>query len=119
MITKNVFPKGKKAVNDISIIALIIFIFFGTAIIIPFVNAEFDTEAIDVNEEGITQQIKDEARSVSVASSFQVLVTVTKLALYDFGNTLGLPFWFDAIYTVLAIIFILVVARNIWVGGGA
>lgn len=111
--------KNKKAINDISIIAILTFIFFMSAILIPYINAEFNvTDDVTYDTDGLASDIKDEGRSVGALSLYTVVVTIGKLAVYDFGNTLGLPFWLDAVYTVLAIIFILVIARNIWVGGG-
>lgn len=111
--------RNKKAINDISIIAIILTIFFSTAIIIPFVNAEFDTGFSSLNESTIAQQARNDAESVTAISAFTVLKNILKLSLFDIGNELGLPFWLDGLYTILAVIFILVVARNIWVGGGA
>ncbi len=110
--------RNKKGINDISIIALIIFVFLGTSIIIPFVNNEFATTGDIFNSTIFEQNVKDDAENVNVLSAFEILITTLKLAFFDFGNTLGLPFWLDAIYSILAIIFILVIARNIWVGGG-
>ncbi len=110
--------KDKKGINDISIIAIFTFIFFATALIIPFINSEFGTSSSNLDTDSITGEIKEGAGSVTAISAFGILTTVLKLAFFDFGNTLGLPFWLDAIYTVIAILFILVIARNIWVGGG-
>ncbi len=109
---------SKKAINDISIIAIIVFIFFASAIIIPFVNAEFGTASDTFDTDNFDSNIKDDAENITTLTAFKVLITVIKLAIFDFGNTLGLPFWLDAIYTVLAILFVLVIARNIWIGGG-
>ncbi len=116
---KTIFPKGKKAINDISIIAVLTFILFGTAIIIPFVNEAVGTDADTFNTGNLEGQIRDDAESASTISAFTVLITMFKLAIFDFGDTLELPFWLDAIYTVLGIILIIVIARNIWIGGGA
>ncbi len=110
---------SKKGINDISIIAVILSIFLLTAIIIPFVNAEFDTNIDTFDTDNFERNVKNDAESVSTLSAFTVLLTIIKLAFFDFGNTLQLPFWLDAIYTILAILFITVIARNIWVGGGA
>ncbi len=115
---KKLFPTGKKAVNDISIIAVLTFILFATAIIIPFVNDAVGTEADTFDTDNLDTTVKEKADSVSTISAFTVLVTMLKLALFDVGNSLGLPFWLDAIYTVMGIILILVIARNIWIGGG-
>ncbi len=109
---------GKKGVNDISIITVIIFIFFGTAIVIPFINAEFNTSSSTFDTEGLAADVQQDAESVTTISAFNVLLTVFKLAFFDYSGTLGLPFWLEAIYTILAIVFIITIARNIWIGGG-
>lgn len=111
--------KNKKAINDISIISIIASIFLLTSIIIPFVNSEFGTNADIFNESTFSDNVKADAENVSGLSAFTILITVLKLAFFDFGNTLGLPFWLDGLFTLLGIIFIIVIARNIWVGGGA
>ncbi len=116
--TKKLF-KNRRGINDISIIAVILSIFLLTGIIIAFVNAEFGTEFSTLDEDAIKQQVRNDAESVSTISAFTVLKNIMLLALFDFGDTLQLPLFLDIVYTILAIIFILVIARNIWIGGGA
>lgn len=114
--------RDKRAVNDITIISVLLFIFFLTAIIIPFINAEFGTEFIEADTDNIAQDIRDQSENIEARitniSAIGVMITVLKLAFFDFGNSLGLPFWLDAMYTILGIILVLVIARNIWIGGG-
>lgn len=112
------FPKGKKAINDISILAVIGFIFFITALIIPFINSAFGTTGDTFDTDTFSSGVQEDAENVSTISAFRVLLTILKLAFFDFGNTLNMPFWLDGLYSFLAIIFIAVVARNIWIGGG-
>lgn len=116
-VTK-LFPRGKKGINDISIIMIITMIFFATSIIIPFVNAEFSTNTDTFDEDNFQGLVEEEARDVSTVSAFDIIIVFFKLALFDWDNTLNLPFWLQGIYTVLALILILVIARNIWIGGG-
>ena len=111
--------KDKKAINDISIIAVLTFILFGTAVILPFVNDEFNLNQDSFNEAQFDQNVRSDAENVNTISAFTILVTFLKLAFFDVGNSLGLPFWLDAIYTVISLMLILVIARNIWIGGGA
>ncbi|MAH48575.1 hypothetical protein CMI37_22310 [Candidatus Pacearchaeota archaeon] len=111
--------QSKKGINDISIISVILAIFLITSVVIPFVNFEFGTEFSNLDEDAILQTARDDAESVSTISAFTVLKNVILLALFDVGDTLGLPIWLDIIYTLLAILFIIVIARNIWIGGGA
>lgn len=118
---QNAILKNKKGFNDITIAGVIIFIFFGTAIMIPFVNEAFDQNLSTFNTENFIEGsdgVRANTENVGRFNAFKVLLTVIKLALHDVGNTLGLPFWLDAIYTGLFIIFVLVIARNIWIGGG-
>ncbi len=112
------FIKGKKGINDISIIAIILSIFLVTSVMITFVNAEFNVGADTFDNDVFEGNIRNDASDVGSISAFTVLVTTLKLAIFDWGNTLGLPFWLDLIYVILSIIFVLVIARNIWIGGG-
>ena len=113
---------NKKAINDISIIAILIFILFGTAIIIPFINSATGTSADTFNTDkystdiiGKGEDIKPKLTDISVLGVF---VNVLRLAFYDINNILELPFWLDIIYTIIAILLILTIARNVWFGGG-
>lgn len=115
--------KDKKAINDISIISVILAIFLITSITIPFVNAEFDTNFSGLDEDNVIQDVRNDAGQIPETSAFNVsafdvMKNIILLALFDFGDVLGLPFWLDIIYTLLAIVFILTIARNIWIGGG-
>lgn len=110
--------RGKKGINDISIITIIIFIFFGTAIMIPFINSSFGTSAGVPDTDKLADEVQEGAENISTLSAFGVLKTVLLLAFFDFGGALGMIFWLQALYTILAIVFILVIARNIWIGGG-
>ena len=114
--------RNRKGINDISIITIILLIFFGTAIIIPYIDSALgtSTDTYDTDEfhSGIQEQGEQIEGTITDVSAIKVFANVIKLAFFDFGNTLGLPWWLDAVYTVLAIIFILVIARNIWIGGG-
>ncbi len=115
----NLFPKGKKGFNDITILGVIGFIFFATAIMIPFVNAEFNIQADEFDTDNFAGNVRNDADNANSISAFRVLLTIFKLGIHDWGNTLNLPFWLDGIYTFLAIIFVVTIARNIWIGGGA
>ena len=113
---------NKKAINDISIIAILVFILVGTAVIIPFINSAMDTSSDTFDTDTFASGIKDESQTVEPKltdiSLVRVFINMFKLATFDIGNTLELPFWLDIVYTILAILLILVVSRNIWIGGG-
>lgn len=110
--------RNKKGINDISILTGIIIVFFLSALMIPFINAEFGTTSSEFDTESVRGEVQQDADSVGSINAFTVLLTVLKLGGWDFGDSLSLPFWLDALYSVLAIVFTLTIARNIWVGGG-
>jgi len=89
--------KNKKGINDISIIAVILSIFLLTSVMITFVNAEFGVGADTFDTDAFESNVKGDADSVSSISAFRVLVTALKLAVFDWGNTLGLPFWLSSV----------------------
>lgn len=119
MIDKPKIFSDKKAINDISIIAILTFILLGTAIVIPFMDSVTAQSTDNFDNDAFSSGIQGDAENTSTISAFRVLITMFKLAFFDIGNTLGLPFWLDAIFSVISIILILVIARNIWIGGGA
>lgn len=111
--------RSKRGINDISILAIIFSIFLLTAILVPFINSSFGSNIDSFDVDSFETGIKQEVSNVNVITAFSVLVNVLKLALFDWDGTLGIPFFLSIVYTLLAILFILIIARNIWVGGGA
>ena len=115
---KKVFPRGKKGFNDIYIIMVILSILIFTAAFLPFVDQAFGTSSSQFNTEKTFNQIVEDSENVEQFNGFTVLLNLLKLSIWDVGDSLGLPFWLDAFYTILAIILIVTLARNIWIGGG-
>lgn len=111
--------KSKKGFNDVSIISILLAVLLLSAVLIPYVTAEFGADADDWDTVDYESEIKDDARDVSSINAFTVLVNVMRLAFWDIGDELALPFWLDLIYTLIAVILIIVIARNVWIGGGA
>ena len=102
-----------------TIVAGIMAIFLITATLIPLITADLGDTSNEYDTDTYETNIKDSAESANTLSAFTILLNVMKLAFFDFGNDLELPFWLDIIFTMLAVIFILTIARNIWIGGGA
>jgi len=100
-------------VNDLSIAVIILGIFIATAILITPIAGAFDVNIDELDSDNYISNIKDETRSVGIINTLTVMINVGKLATFDFGNTLNLPFWLDAFYTFLAIIFLIFVIRTI------
>lgn len=111
--------QNKKGFNDMVILSIISCILIISSIFVASVNAEFNTNLDNANIDNIKDDLQDEASSITTISAFGILATFFQLIFWDIGNSLGLPIWLDAVFTILFIIGSLVVARNIWVGGGS
>lgn len=111
---------NKKGINDTSIVMIIIFIFIGSGLILPFVDAEFGIEGSTFDTEKVAddlvqkEKIKDGVPEVSTGA---VLTSIGKMFFWSFGI---LPFWLEGIFTVLRIMLIWILARNFipFLGGG-
>jgi len=110
--------RNKKGFNDIYVLVVIGSILFFSAIAIPLIGQSFGTSTASFDTENLADSVQQDAENVSSFNAFDVLFTFLKLAFFDFGDSLSLPFWLDAVYTMLAIVFIVTIARNIWIGGG-
>lgn len=109
---------SKKGINDISIAAVLIFIFIGAGLVLPFVNAEFGTgtgSSFDTNEVS-NQLIAQEQEDVKNIGVGQILTSIGKMFFWTFGE---LPFWLDGIFVVLRILFLAILIRNFvpFIGG--
>lgn len=110
--------RNKRGINDISIIAVILFIFIGTGITLVFVNDEFDITGSEFDTEGIADDlISSEVEDVSSIGVSATLASVGKVFFWTFGD---LPFWLDAVFLVLRIILLVILIRNFtpFLGGG-
>ena len=103
--------------NDVTIILTIMVIFIGLGTIMPFIEESLEvTPTTTVDTEGYYQEVAGEAGGAGV-SIFTVLLSILKMFTWTFGSV---PLLIDALFlTPIRIAFVFLVARNIWVGGGA
>lgn len=106
---------NQKGFNDVSIITIILFIFVGTALILPFVNSEFNT-SFD-NENVADELMAEEFQDASAVGAGDILKSIGKIFFWTFGD---LPFWLDAIFVILRIILLITLIKNFtpFLGGG-
>ena len=111
--------KSKKGFNDMSIITLILIILFGTAFLIPSAGAATGDGATSFDTDNVADNVRTNSENANQFNIFTVLFNVLKLSLWDVGDSLGLPWFLDLTFTVMAVILVLTIARNIWIGGGS
>ncbi len=103
-------------VNDITIIGGIIFIFIIIGAVLPFINSEFGEPEDLVNPQVIADTIGAEEDTIgSVLSGFTVIKSVFLMFFWSFQVPLIIEL---VIFMPLRILLALIIARNIWVGGG-
>lgn len=109
--------KSKKGFNDMYMLFILILILFGSALVIPTLSSAAGESYANYNRDNITSEVKDKSQSTTT-STFGVIGTLFKLGFWDFGDTLHLPAWLDLFYSMLTLIILVILARNIWIGGG-
>ena len=109
-------------VNDISIIVGIMTIFVLIGVCMPFVNESFNIQGsstiqVDNLQDQIGEDASELTEDMSVrVNAFSVFASVAQMFYWGFGS---FPFWLSAIFWVMRVTLILILARNIWIGGGA
>ena len=102
--------------NDIGIIVGILSFFIALGVIIPYVQAAFET-SIDNNDiagfnADVQESYQDNANSVTI---WKVLLSI--LAMLTFNWTV--PLFIELlIFLPMRIAAAMIIARNIWIGGG-
>jgi len=116
--------------NDITILGGIMLFFIVVGAIVPLVNATFESD--DQPRQDIynfTGNVSEVAKDLSDNSidptwlnptgslnALTVLTSILSMFFWTFG---AIPFWLDlVIFLPLRLIFVSIIARNIWIGGG-
>ncbi len=103
-------------VNDITIIGGIIFIFIIIGAVLPFINEEFGEPESLVNVNVVTDTIGAQEDTLGdLATGFTVLKSIFLMFFWSFQVPLIIEL---VIFMPLRILLLLILVRNIWVGGG-
>lgn len=100
--------------NDMHIIAGITIFFVVLGAILPFIQAEFGTEITDNDVNALTNNINP-GEIENTTSALKVVGSIFLMFFWTFG---ALPWWLDLVFIVFRTMLALIIARNIWVGGG-
>jgi hypothetical protein len=110
--------ESKKGFNDVTILISILSIFVVTAMIIPNVQELSGEAASSFSTDGVTENLRDDSREIGI---------VSPTGIKDFFSTLWgimtwnkdiMPTWLGAFYVMMEITALVVIVRNIWIGGG-
>lgn len=110
--------KAKKAFSDVTIVATILFIFLGTALVLPFVNSEFGTSSPEYDISNVESELISEKLSdVSYVGAGDIFKSIGKIFFWTFGD---LPIWLDSIFVVLRVILLYILVRTFtpFISGG-
>ena len=104
------------SVNDMTIIFGLISFFVFIGVVTPFINADLNSNLPEFSPEQLTANINTE-EAKSAVSAFKVLGSVLSMFFFTFGS---IPIFIDvAVFIPLRLLLVLIVARNVWIGGGA
>jgi hypothetical protein len=102
--------------NDMTIIFgyLAFFILVGASM--PFINAEFGTNVTEHDLDTLESNVGADIDSVTTVRAIDLIISVIKMFFWTFGD---LWWWVDAFLLLIRVHFGVILARNVWIGGGA
>lgn len=100
---------SKKGFEGSGTVLIILFIFVGIGIVIPFVNEEFNETSpeFDINNPA-NELIGEGFTDASSIGAGDIIKSIGKMFFWTFGD---LPFWLDAIFIVLRIILLMILIK--------
>ena len=107
------FLKSKKGFTDIFIAAIILSIFFFTALLIEPINQSFDADLDTFDTDNLAQNVRNRGDSISILNTGSLLSNILKLAFWDIGGTLNLNFVIQGFFSLLGIILFVIVVRTV------
>lgn len=100
--------------SDVFYLWVFLSFFLTLGILAPLINDEFNTTIIDHDAGSIMDE--DETTGASTLTIGSILLNILTIPFWTFG----LPAWFNLSFLlIIRIVFIFVVVRNIWIGGGS
>lgn len=102
--------------NDVAIIGGIALFFIVLGIVLPLVRHDLDLQdTSSVDSAGLDNSLRETGSGTSL-TIWSVIKSCFSMFLWTFGV---LPVWIDALLLVPRLMLVFIVARNIWIGGGA
>lgn len=103
--------------NDITILSGIIAILFLTGVLIPLLLDDFNIDQVTSIDQDFVMgeyEANDINEDTGITEAFFI---GAGMIFWDFTDIL--PWWLDLLYIMLRIVGMIIIARNIWIGGGA
>ena len=103
-------------VNDISIAFGIIGLFIFLGVFIPIIENDLAREQLSsADVDGLESQVEQSLLVTTTLTIVDVIVSVISMFFWTFG---AIPFWLDSFFLLLRVTLALIIARNVWIGGG-
>lgn len=103
--------------NDVVIVGglVVFFLFIGT--LTPFINSAFSTSYNEINSNTIVNSVNENYDDFNAVTAPSLFLSIISMPVYNMGN---IPFFLELlIFFPIRLVFWLLIARNIWIGGGA
>ena len=106
---QNAILNNKKGFSGSGTVLIILFIFVGIGLVLPFVNTAFNIEDSNIDTDNPANELIDEDfTDVSGIGAGDIIKSIGKMFFWTFGD---LPFWMDAIFVVLRIIMLMILIK--------
>ena len=99
--------------NDVTILWLFLTLFVALGFVMPFINSTYNTSYAEVNGESLIEGV--DVSKVDDVSSFQIIASI--ISSFFWGTEF--PAILNILFIPIRLAFAFLIARNIWVGGGA
>jgi hypothetical protein len=104
--------------NDMTILLVILVLFIGLGTVMPFIEDELEVEPqTTIDTEGFVDDVGEEVGTAGVTTVWEIIISILGMFTWTFGQV---PWIIDALFlTPIRIVLVILIARQIWPGGGA
>lgn len=102
--------------NDVVIVGglVVFFLFVGT--LTPFINSAFGSSYNELNSNTIVNTVTQNHDDLAGVTAPSIFLSIVSMPVYNMGN---IPFFLELlIFFPIRLVFWLLIARNVWIGGG-
>lgn len=103
-------------VNDVTIAGGILAFFILSGVLLPYVYSDLAYSGSNLESAGLSEE---QLQQGTVSDNIGTMELVKSIFRVMFWLPTYIPFWLRGIFYLMRIILLFILARNIWIGGGA